>query len=100
VDQNVAYPPAVADLKEEEVLDESCQLRTCKYLNNIIEQDHRAIKRLSRAGLGFKSFSTARRTIDGYETMNMIRKGQVIGITKGTIKKQEAFIEAMFGIAA
>ncbi len=42
VDKNPAYPPSVEKLKEEEVLDESCQLRQCKYLNNVIEQDHRA----------------------------------------------------------
>ena len=54
VDQNAAYPAAVDNLKAEGVLDESCQLRTCKYLNNIIEQDHRTVKRLSIAGLGFK----------------------------------------------
>ena len=99
--RNRPYLPAIRSaLKAEEVLDENCQLRTCKYLNNVIEQDHRAIKRLSRAVLGFKSFTTARRTIDGYDTMNMIRKGQVIGITKGAIKKQGTFIEKMFGIAA
>jgi transposase, IS6 family len=71
-----------------------------KYLNNIIEQDHRNVKRLTRADLGFKSFSTARRTIDGYETMHMIRKGQVMGIEKGAIKEQRIFIEELFGIAA
>jgi transposase-like protein len=69
-------------------------------LNNIIEQDHRTVKRLSQAGLGFKSFSMARRTIDGYETMHMIRKGQVMGIAKEAIKEQGIFIEELFGIAA
>ena len=58
------------------------------------------VKRLTRAGLGFKSFSTARRTIDGYETMHMIRKGQVMGIAKEAIKEQGAFIEELFEIAA
>jgi transposase-like protein len=99
-DQNAAYPPAVDNLKAEGVLDESCQLRTCKYLNNIIEQDHRTVKRLSKAGIGFKFFSTGCRTINGYETMHMIRKDQVMGIAKEAIKEQGIFIKELFGIAA
>ena len=53
------------------------RLRQCKYLNNIVEQDHRRIKRLVRPGLGFGSFRTARQTLAGFETMAMMRKGQV-----------------------
>ena len=48
-----------------------------KYLNNIVEQDHRAIKRITRPMLGFKSFWSARIIIAGIETMHMIRKGQL-----------------------
>jgi IS6 family transposase len=77
VDQNKSYPPAVEELKEEGVLPIAAQLRRCKYLNNIVEQDHRFIKRRVNPGLGFFSFKTARRTIGGYEVMKMIRKGQV-----------------------
>ena len=86
VDRNKAYPPAVEELKEEGVLSITTQLRQCKYLNNIVEQDHRFIKRRVNPGLGFFSFKTARRTIGGYETINMIRKGQVEGIGKGDIR--------------
>jgi transposase, IS6 family len=75
VDKNQAYPPAVKQLKEEGILPNRTQLRQCRYLNNILEQDHRFIKRRVNLGLGFFSFNTARRTIDGYEIMNMIRKG-------------------------
>src|SRR5262249_50677172 len=82
VDRNKAYPPAVEELKQEGTLSKSLQFRQCKYLNNIIEQDHRFVKRLVNPGLGFFSFKTARRTIGGYEAMNMIRKGQVEGIGK------------------
>jgi transposase-like protein len=53
VDRNKAYPPAVEELKEEGVLSVASQLRQCKYLNNIIEQDHRFIKRRVNPGLGF-----------------------------------------------
>ena len=75
VDQNKSYPPAVEELKEEGVLSIVAQLRQCKYLNNIVEQDHRFIKRRVNPGPGFFNFRTARRTIGGYEAMNMIRKG-------------------------
>jgi putative transposase len=53
-------------------------MRHSKYLNNIVEQDHRAVKRLTRPMLGFKSFWSARCTIAGIETMHAIRKGQLL----------------------
>ena len=62
------------------------RLRQVKYLNNIIEQDHRDVKRLTSPGLGFSSFWTARRTLSGYEVMAMIRKGQVRDIGRRDIK--------------
>ena len=49
-----------------------------KYLNNIVEQDHRAIKRVTRPMLNFKSFRTARNVLAGIELMHMIRKGQLL----------------------
>ncbi|MDD9301016.1 MAG: IS6 family transposase [Desulfobacter sp.] len=100
VDGNPAYPPAVKALKEEKLLDKDCILRQNKYLNNIIEQDHRFIKKLVRAGMGFKTFHSAWRTLKGYEMMNMIRKGQVKNIEKGEILKQKKFIENLFYHAA
>jgi transposase-like protein len=48
-----------------------------QYLNNLLEQDHRAIKRRVNAKQGFREFQAARRTIQGYEAIHMIRKGQV-----------------------
>jgi transposase, IS6 family len=59
VDKNLAYPPAVEQLKEEGLLTNGAQLRRCNYLNNLIEQDHRFTKRRVSAGLGFFSFNTA-----------------------------------------
>ena len=53
------------------------EIRQIKYLNNIVEQDHRAIKRLIRLMLGFKSFRSAAVTLAGIELMHMIRKGQL-----------------------
>jgi len=87
VDKNPAYPPAVEQLKEEGTLPNHTQLRQCKYLNNLIEQDHRFTKRRVNAGLGFFSFKTAWRTIRGYEIINIIRKGQ-IGYGRDTCKNR------------
>ena len=53
------------------------ELRQSKYLNNLIEQDHRAIKRIVRPMLGFNDFDCARRLIAGIETMHMIKKRQL-----------------------
>ncbi len=53
MDLNQAYPAAVEELKAENLLPKDCKPRQNKYLNNIIEQDHRFIKRLIRPGLGF-----------------------------------------------
>ena len=78
----------------------SSRLRPVKYLNNIVEQDHRRIKRLVRPGLGFGSLPTARRTLAGYEAMAMIRKGQVRNIGGGDMRAQAAFIADLFGMAA
>jgi transposase, IS6 family len=100
VDKNPAYPPAVEQLKGEGTLPNRTQLRRCKYLNNLIEQDHRFIKRRVNPGLGFFSFNAAWRTIRGYETMNMIRKGQIAGIGRGEIQMQVKFVSNLFRIAA
>ena len=78
---------------------DSCELRQCKYLNNLIEQDHRFIKRLVKLGMGFFSFETAWRTLQGYEAMNMRRSGQMQGVEKGDSMKQVAFIASLFGVA-
>ena len=53
-------------------------MRQIKYLNNLVEQDHRAIKRMTRPILGFKSFWSAAVTLAGVELMHMIRKGQLL----------------------
>jgi transposase, IS6 family len=76
VDTNAAYPKAFKELKLEELMPDTCELRQSKYLNNLIERDHRFIKRLIKLGMGFVSFVTAWRTLQGYEAMNMLRKGQ------------------------
>ena len=99
VDKNAAYPKAFKELKAEGIMPDSCELRQRKYLNNLIEQDHRFIKRLVKLGMGFFSFETAWRTLQGYEVMNMLRKGQIHGVEKGDSMKQVAFIASLFGVA-
>ena len=67
-----------------------------QYLNNILEQDHRAIKRRVNAKQGFREFLAARRTIQGYEAMNMIRKGQVRWVGGTNVRLQIQFIQKLF----
>lgn len=88
---------AVRDRKREKLLAERCKRRPSQNMNNLIEQDHRFIKRRVKPGLGFFSDPTAWRTIRGYEAMHMIRKGQVEGADKGNIKAQNQFIAGLFG---
>jgi transposase-like protein len=99
VDKNAAYPAAIDALKADETIEKETELRQSKYLNNIVEQDHRAIKRIVKPMMGFKTFNSTRRTLGGIEAMNMIRKGQVNGI-EGDVVSQVRFIEAIFGITA
>ena len=80
------------------ILSVSTTLRKVKYLNNIIEQDHRFIKRKIKPMLGFDSFSTAEKTICGIEIMHMIRKGQVEEIQ--SVPSEVEFINNIMGIVA
>jgi transposase-like protein len=98
VDGNLSYPKAIAQLKDSGELGRCCSCRPIKYLNNIVEQDHRAVKRRIRASQGFRAFHSAWRTLQGIEAMNMIRKGQVRWIAKGDIVHQAMFIEDTFGL--
>ncbi|HXA23271.1 MAG TPA: DDE-type integrase/transposase/recombinase, partial [Acetobacteraceae bacterium] len=66
-------------------------LRQCKYLNNIVEQDHRAIKRITRPMLGFKSPRCARILLAGIKTMHMIRKGQLASPNGTFVSAAEQF---------
>jgi len=100
VDKNPAYPKAIAELKAEQALPRSVELRSRRYLNNIVEQDHRFIKRLVKLGMGFGSFNTARRTIRGYEVMHMLKKGQVQGVARGAVEQRVKFISQLFKVAA
>jgi IS6 family transposase len=100
VDKNPAYPCAVAEMKQDGELWRFSRLRQAKFLNNIVEQDHRRLKRLVRPGLGFGGFHTARRTLAGYEAMAMVRKGQVRQIGGRDMRAQASFIAELFQAAA
>jgi IS6 family transposase len=99
VDRNPSYPPVVEVLKSEGTLQRRCRLRPVQYLNNILEQDHRAIKRRVGASQGFRSFWGAYRTIQGYEAVHAIRKGQAKWAGVGQIVRQLHFIASLFQIA-
>ena len=100
VDGHPAYARAIAELKRSGDLSQRCRCRPSPYLNNVIEQDHRFIKKRMAASLWFRSAEGALRTIDGYEAMHLIRKGQIRWLPKGDVVGQVRFIQTMFGIAA
>ena len=100
VDKNAAYPDAFTSLQDEKVLPKDCTLRRVKYLNNVIEQDHRFIKKKVRASQCFKRFHTAERTLEGIESVDMIRKGQVKRLSGNDAQGQAKFVASLFQIAA
>jgi transposase-like protein len=100
VDKNPSYPAAVEALKSEGVLPRRVRLRQCKYLNNVVEQDHRFVKKRPWLAKGYGSFATAWRTLQGIEAMQMIRKGRVRWVTKNDSIAQAAFVAELFGLAA
>ncbi len=73
-DQLGSYPRAIGRLQRENKLPDSTKHRTCKYLNNIIEADHGALKRVIRPTRGFQTMKTAFATIKGFEVMRMVRR--------------------------
>jgi transposase-like protein len=99
VDKNPAYPIAIHELKNDRILPQNVNLRQIKYLNNIVEQDHRPIKRIVRPMLGFQSFYTAAKTLKGIEIMHMLKKGQVDTLNQRVLNEVD-FINQLFGIAA
>jgi transposase-like protein len=100
VDKNAAYPIAMRAMKTESTLWRFAKLRQVKFLNDIVEQDHRRIKRLVRPGLGFKTFRSASQTIAGYEAMATICKGQIVSPPASDMGDQRDFIATLFGAAA
>jgi len=86
-DKHASHPEACATYVKEQVLHFDCKLRPVKYLNNVIEQDHRAIRR-------------RRRAIEGIEALHTMRKGQVKRLGGRDAVGQVKFVGSLFGIAA
>ena len=99
MDGHPAYATAISELKQSGELVRRRRCRPSPYLNNVLEQDHRFIKKRIAASLWFQSVSGARNTIAGYESMHMIRKGQVRWLPKGAVVGQIRFIHQIYGIA-
>ena len=89
IDKSGSNAAAIVSIQADSGL--TIELRQSKYLNNVAEQDHRAIKRSARPMLGFKTFHCARILIASIETMHMIRKGQL-----GHVKDQASSPAALF----
>jgi IS6 family transposase len=100
VDKNAAYPEAFSTSQAERIVPKDCKLRRVKYLNNVIEQDHRFIKKKVRASQCFKSFHTAERTLEGIEAVSMMRKGQVKKLAGTDAQRQAKFVASLFSMAA
>ena len=100
VDKNPAYPAAVEALRAEGALPCRVRLRQCKYLNNVIEQDHRIVKKTSLAGQGLWLVPECVAHVARIETVHMIRKGRVRWLAKDDVLGQALFIADLFGISA
>ncbi len=100
VDKNRAFPPAYSELQNENSISKRTKLRQVKYLNNIIENDHKSTKRKSHYRQWYQSFDTASKTLDGMESMRMLQKGQVKYLAKGNLRAQNDFHAKLFNLAA
>jgi transposase, IS6 family len=100
VDKNPAYPAAIHALQQEGMLQRRVRLRQCKFLNNVIEQDHRVSKKRTWLAKGYNTFPSARRTLEGIETLHMIRKGRVRWVAKKDVVAEAKFVAKLFGLPA
>jgi len=90
---------AIEELKKEKNMPVGIQIRKVKYLNNIVERDHRFIKKRVLSMLGMKSFCTAKSILSRIETMHIIKKGQLV-LRDKSVQNQEEFNHQLFGLAA
>ena len=86
IDKSGANKSGIRSINRELLTVKKIKIRQCKYLNNIVEQDHRNIKRRISIDTGFKEFESAQRTLAGIEVVNIIRKGQIADSRKTTFK--------------
>jgi transposase-like protein len=99
-DKNPSYPAAIHALQDANILNGRVRHIMKKCRNNIIESDHRFIKKRIRYSQWFQEFYSAQRTIAGYESMHMIRKGQIRYVRKNDPVSQDRFVQNLFGVAA
>ncbi len=99
-DKNAAYPEAFSASQDERILLKDCQHKRVKYLNNVIEQHHRFIKKKMRAAQCFMRFHTAERTLEGIEAVNRMRKEQVKRLNGNNSQAQAKFVASLFHLAA
>jgi transposase, IS6 family len=99
MDGSRSYPAAIRELKAEGAIARRCRHRCRRYANNRIESDHRHIKRRLRAMQGPRTKHTAWRVIQGIEAAQMIRKGQVLGITRSDRHGQAWVFAFLLGVS-
>ena len=98
-DKLASYPKAIRRLQSEGLLPQDVEHRTSKYLNNIIEADHGALKRMIRPTRGFQTMKTAAVTLNGFEIMRMIRRGHYIQRERQAAGEVR-LVNQLFGLAA
>ena len=98
-DKLASYPKAIRRLQNEGLLSKDVEHRTSKYLNNIIEADHGALKRMIRPTRGFQRMKTASTTLKGFEVMRMIRRGHCM-LRHAGVTGEIRLINQLFGLAA
>ena len=98
-DKCPSYPGAIERLKRDGQFSKDTRHRTSKYLNNIIEADHGALKQVIKPTRGFQTMKTATATIKGFEIMRMIRRGHCLTCKRG-VQNEIRFVNRIFEIAA
>ena len=98
-DKLASYPKAILRLQNEGLLSKDVVHRTSKYLNNILEADHGALKRVIRPTRGFQTMKTAAATLKGFEIMRMIRRGHCIQ-REHRAAGEIRLVNQLFGLAA
>jgi transposase-like protein len=97
-DRLASYPRAIRRLQSEGLLSKDVEHRTSKYLNNVIEADHGALKRVIRPTRGFQRMKTASATLKGFEVMRMIRRGHCI-LPEAGATGEIRLVNQLFGLA-
>jgi transposase-like protein len=98
-DKLASYPKAIRRLQGEGLLSKHVEHRTSKYLNNIIEADHGALKRVIRPTCGFQRMRTASAILKGFEVMRMTRRGHC-GLAQCGVTGEIRLVSQLFGLAA